>query len=545
LALAHILRNVPLFRNLNNQDLEFVASFLKEESYTKGAIVFQEGDLGETMYLVKSGQVAVMGQDTKETIAFMGPGSFAGEISLLLSEPRTATLQVIIDAELWVFHRDDFEYVINTRPAIAREMMRELGRRLIETTQRKRPLRRRQITALFDGRQAMALCQAICDQLGQPVGLVQFPGAVLPANIGLSSDVILLSPKDLTEATLVQALGYQVEIFGHVVLLMPEQPGPLVYKALHLADTIVCIDKAPARLDEITLKCDRWQVGPGQSEILRTARRLTNRTVGLALSSGGARGLAHVGVMKVLLKENIPIDMVAGTSGGAWFGALLCAGWTPDQFDEFVHDIKKIILRLPNADFNFPPKTAIFKGRRARDRVIGQSVGVETFEELAIPFYVIAADILTGDELVFESGSLTDAIRASLSVPVLFDPWFYQGHYCVDGGVVNPLPASVLRQRGADIIIGSSVIQPLEQSYSGRKDKKPHILQSVFNIVSAMESEVVKKQLPLIDVLIQHHVSAKHTLDFEHARAVVRQGEEAARQMLPDIKAALAPADTL
>ena len=541
MALAHILRNVPLFRNLDNPDLEFVASFLKEEHYSKGTIIFEEGEPGETMYLVKSGQVAVVGPDTSETIAFMGPGSFAGEISLLLSEPRTATLQVIIDAELWILHRDDFEHIINARPAIAREMMRELGRRLIETTQRKRPLRRRQITALFDGQHAASLCQAIYRYVGQPVGLLQFPGAHLAGHIDLNSGVVLIQPERLTETQLVHGLGYQVEIFGHVVLLMPNEPGPLVRKALNLADTVVCIGQPPAWLDDMDLKSERWLISGEAGEIERTARRLTNRTVGLALSSGGARGLAHIGVMKVLLEENIPVDMVAGTSGGAWFGAFFCAGWTRAQFDEFVSDIKSNILRLPNADFNLPPRTAIFKGQRARDRVIAQSVGVDTFEELQTPLYIVAADILTGDEIVFGTGSLTDAIRASLSVPVLFDPWFYEGRYCVDGGVVNPLPASVLRERGADIIIGSSVIQSLADSYSGRKDKKPHILQSVFNIVSAMESEVVKKQLPLIDVLVQHHVAAKHTLDFEQARMVVQCGEEAARRHLPEIKAALAP----
>jgi NTE family protein len=148
----------------------------------------------------------------------------------------------------------------------------------------------------------------------------------------------------------------------------------------------------------------------------------------------------------------------------------------------------------------------------------------------------VAADILTGEEVVFDSGPLADAIRASLSVPVLADTWHYQGRYFVDGGIVNPLPASVLRDRGADIVIASSVIQPLHESYSGRRDRMPNILQVVFNMYSAMEAEVVKKQLPLIDALIHHRVSAKHTLDFEQVNEVIKVGEETARQMIPAIR---------
>ena len=539
MALKGALRSIPLFKNLSDEDLEFVTSNLRKRGYRKGEIVFREGEDGEAMYLVESGQVAVVGQDVRETIALLGPGSFVGEISLLLTQPRTATLQVIIDAELWAFHKKDFEKLILSRPAIAREMMRELSRRLVTTTHRKQPLSRRRLAALFGGHKVVELCQAIYHKLQKPVGLLPLPGATFTGEATLKNGIILLGNENLTEAALAEGLSYQVEVFKQVILLLPDQPSLLAWKALELADTVVSLGQPPPWFKPPNDAQEVWLSGETEAEILRIARRLTNRSVGLALSSGGARGLAHIGVLKALMAANIPIDLVAGTSSGAWFGAFYCAGWTIEQFDYFVKNIKKIVLRFSNADFNFFPKNALFKGVKARNRVIARSVGVDTFEALHTPLYIIAADILTGDEIVFSSGPLTDAIRASLSVPVLFEPWHYQGRYFVDGGVVNPLPASTLRDHGADIVIGSSVIQPLRESYGGRKDKAPHILQSVFNIVSAMESEVIKKQLPLVDFLIQHKVSAKHTLDFDRAEAIVQAGEEVARQMIPDIKAAI------
>lgn len=540
-----ILRSIPLFKNLGEEDLNFVANHLTKESYAKGAFVFREGDVGDAMYVVESGQVMVVGQDEKETIAFMGPGSFVGEISLLLAQPRTADLQVAIDAELWALHKKEFEHLIATRPAIALEVMRELSQRLVTTTRRKRRMLTRRITALAISKDlsgqstgkstGLRLARALHSQLKSPIGLLALPPAEMDIGATISGGVMPLDNDNLDEDYLARSLSYQVEVYKHIVVLLPEQPNPLARKAVELADTVVSVGEPPVWLPVDDPKRDVWITGDSNTELERTARRLTNRTVGLALSSGGSRGLAHLGVLKVLREEKIPIDLVAGTSAGAWFGAFFAAGWDIERFDEFTEEIKQA-TRFSNWDFNIPPLTGIVKGRRARDRVIRPSLGVRTFEELELPLYMVAADILTGEEIVFDSGSLSDAIRASLSVPVLTNPWHYQGHYFVDGGIVNPLPASILRERGADIILASSVIQPLRESYGGRTDQMPHILQVVFNMFSAMEAEVVKKQLPLIDVLIHHNVSAKHTLDFEHVNEVVRLGEETARQMLPVIK---------
>lgn len=536
MPIKEILKSIPLFKSLDKADLELIASHLHKERYPKGAIVFREGDVGDTMYLVESGRVAVVGQEATDTIAIMGPGSFVGEISLLLAKPRTANLQVMIDAELWVLHRTEFEQLIATRPSIALEMMRELSQRLVTTTRRQRRPMVRRITALF-GDYGLELAQALYSQFKAAIGLLPLPKARVSGDITLSGGVMLLSSRDLTEASLAEQLSHQVQVFKHIVLILPYQPDPLARKAVDLADTIVSIGQIPdwVAAGDGDQDKDVWVFPEEEVDLFSVARRLTNRSVGLALSSGGSRGLAHIGVLKVLLEEKIPVDMVAGTSAGAWFGAFFAAGWDAARYDQFVDEIHSV-TKFSNWDFNIPPRTGIAKGRKARDRVIGESIDHRHFEDLEIPMCMVAADIFSGEEVIFDSGPLADAIRASLSVPVLADPWYYEGHYLVDGGIVNPLPASVLRERGADIVIASSVIQPMRDSYGGRRDKMPNILQIVFNMFSAMEAEVVEKQLPLIDVLIQHHVSAKHTLDFEQVAEVVRLGERTAREMLPTIK---------
>jgi predicted acylesterase/phospholipase RssA/CRP-like cAMP-binding protein len=541
------LRGIPLFKNLDDNDLKLIASKLRKESYAKGDFVFKEGDVGDTMYLVESGQVVVVQDEAGEAIAYLGPGSFVGEISLLLAQSRTASLKVVIDAELWALRKQAFEELLNARPSIGLEMMRELSQRLVTTTRGKKRQMTRRITALISpspvsGQQpgwgGFELAQALNSQLKSTVGVLPLPEASLGNLVTLSGGVMLLDSDDLDEAYLAKSLSYQIEVYKHIIIILPDTLDPLAEKAIELANTVVAIGEPPDWLSTYEQNQDVWVVGEAEVDLWRTARRLTNRTIGLALSSGGSRGLAHIGAMKVLREENIPIDLVAGTSAGAWFGAFFAGGWDTDRFDQFVEEIKNV-TKFSNWDFNIPPRTGIAKGRKARDRVIDHSVEGRTFEDLKVPFCVIAADILSGDEVVFDSGPLADAIRASLSVPVLADPWYYQGRYFVDGGIVNPLPADVLRARGADIVIASSVIQPLRDSYSGSRDQMPNILQIVFNIYSAMEAKVVEDQLPLIDVLIQHNVAAKHTLDFEQVHELVRLGERTARQMLPAIKEAI------
>lgn len=542
MELRSILKSIPIFRSLKDDDLDLIAAKLRREQYVKGTIVFHKGDPGDTMYLVESGQVAVVGDQMKETIAFIGPGNFVGEISLLLAEPRTANLQVTIDAQLWALSKQAFDELVSTRPGIGLEMLKVLSRRLVDTTQRRGPRSHlRRITVVL-GEGALALANAIYDELLDSVGVLILPGAV-PEKLDLAPKVVLINGNNPTEHNLAEQLSHQVEVFRHVIILMPPASVPVADKALELADTMVTIGPAPVWFKPAGAT-EVWPSDGSAFDLARIARRLVNRTIGLALSSGGARGLAHIGVLKVLVEEKIPIDMVAGTSAGALFGALFALGWSVEQLLGFV-DLLKAATKWSNWDFKFPPWTAIVKGKIARSKLIAKWVDNKNFEDTTTPLFMVATDAHTGEEVIFDKGPLADAIRASLSIPVLAEPWHYQGRYFLDGGLVNPLPSSVLHHKGADIIIGSSVVQPMGRSYQSDHRKMPNMMQTISQVFSAMESEAIAKELQYIDVLIQHDVSAGHALDFERAYELIKSGEAEARRMLPAITEAIRVAPQL
>jgi NTE family protein len=283
------------------------------------------------------------------------------------------------------------------------------------------------------------------------------------------------------------------------------------------------------------LRCD----GSPES-VQRIARHLTDRTVGIALSSGGSRTIAHIGVMRVLRQANIPIDMIGGTSGGALFGALIAAGWSDQKLIELARKLGDYNT-FRNWDVNLPPRAGLIKGRRARDLVDGWLEG-RHFSDLEIPLYIVAMDLSTGEEIVFSEGSVADAVRASISIPGVADPWHYRDRFFIDGGFVNPMPASVLAKHGAKIIIGSSVVRFADDPSQPKFEDMPHFLQIISRIISSIETEEIKSQFNLVDVLIHPSVFADHALDFSEADALVALGEEAARKEVAACQRKLAAA---
>ncbi|HEY85176.1 MAG TPA: cyclic nucleotide-binding domain-containing protein [Chloroflexi bacterium] len=564
------LRFIPLFKDLTSEDLDSIAALLKHVSYPKGSTIFRQGDIGNAMYLVESGQVIVWDEQAGEALAYLGPGSFAGEIALLLAEPRSASLKVSIDANLYILEKNDFDRLLKKRPAIAIHMTRELGQRLVKTSKQRFKSQIRRISALW-GVDNGELVRTLSQHLKKPIAIVPLPNSqpyTPPADV---PDVFVLSGKNISLKNLAEQLGVQIEIYSHIIILLPTVSNALARKAISLADTIISIGSPPdwlkASVDALAKNnfsaADTiigsfgppppwrkthappekiWETTNNPVALNRIARRITGHTVGLALSSGGGKGLAHIGALKVLQEENIPVDILAGTSAGAFFGGIFyAAGWDENRHRSFAAEIQTL-NKWSNWDINLPPRAGILKGRKAKDLIAGL-VKHKQFEDLELPFYCVAADIMTGKKVVFDSGDLADAIRASLSIPMLANPWQIENRYLIDGAFVDPIPAKLLRSKGADIVIASSVIQALNGSHQNAGndavEKMPHFLKIITNIQSMVEEQLVQTQLNEIDVMIHTQAKVDHALDFTRAKSIIAAGEAVARAQIPAIKACL------
>jgi NTE family protein len=266
--------------------------------------------------------------------------------------------------------------------------------------------------------------------------------------------------------------------------------------------------------------------------------------VGLALSGGAARGLAHVGVISVLHQEGIPIDMIAGTSAGAIIGAVYAR-------DRDIERMKKHALdpawkkRAPMIDPSFP-RTGFIKGRKIEKLLESVLGGNIEFKDLQIPFACVTTDIHTGEEIVINSGSVTEAIRASISLPGIFTLVKREGRYLVDGGLTTPVPVEVVRQMGADFIIAVNV----NPDVSGRIDKSdtrprkaqkpPNIFQVLIQSIYITTYSLTKNSLENADVVIEPDTADISAGEFRRTPELITLGEQAAAKAIPEIKKKLA-----
>jgi len=260
--------------------------------------------------------------------------------------------------------------------------------------------------------------------------------------------------------------------------------------------------------------------------------KLQKRKVGLALGSGAAKGFAHIGVLTVLGKEGIPIDMIAGTSAGAFIGALYAQGRTTNEIKSLIVDLGRKRLALLT-DLALP-KTGLIRGRKIED-MLRSIMGDIEFGDLKMPFACVATDIITGEEVVIKQGLVWEGIRASVSIPVILAVARRKGRYLVDGVLTNPVPVSVLREMGADFIIAVNTITDRSKSLKP-VSKKPNIFSVIMQTIHIVAYQSLKSSLAGADVVIEPQVASIGYFDFRRAQECILQGELAAQSSILEIK---------
>lgn len=272
------------------------------------------------------------------------------------------------------------------------------------------------------------------------------------------------------------------------------------------------------------------------------------KRVGLALSGGAARGMAHIGVLEVLERENVPVDMIAGTSIGAIIGAMYAKGKTIAEIKEAASDLGwRKQVRLIDITL---PKTGFLSGRKIK-ALLRETIGEVDFADLRIPFACVATDIMNGEEVVFRQGPVLEAVIASSSLPIIFKVAKLGGRYLVDGGVVNPVPVSVLKDMGADFIIAVNILfQHSDSARDGsggeampgerKETKEPNIINIMMRLINIAANQVVKSSLSGADVVIRPEVTDTGFSEFGSSGRSILQGELAAQDAIIEIKRRLA-----
>ncbi|MFH1282611.1 MAG: cyclic nucleotide-binding and patatin-like phospholipase domain-containing protein [bacterium] len=279
--------------------------------------------------------------------------------------------------------------------------------------------------------------------------------------------------------------------------------------------------------------------------VVSLAHRAAHIRLGLALGSGAAFGYSIIGILKVLESENIYPDLIAGTSIGAFMGAAYLVLDSIELMEKIALKINRRWL-FSNIDPIFP-RMGFIEGIKLKN-YLKRVLGDKEFQELHLPFACVATDIMTGEEVVLREGKLHEAIRASLSLPFFFEPYRYNDSYLVDGGLVNPVPTSVLIDMGADILLSvnltsSTKLKKVPMVMGGifnlfRKDK-PNILEVFMKTIFTMEYKIARFQEEMADITINPNVSNYTWADFNKAQELIEIGVRSAEIKMLELKSKL------
>lgn len=247
--------------------------------------------------------------------------------------------------------------------------------------------------------------------------------------------------------------------------------------------------------------------------------------IGVALGGGFARGIAHVGVLKVLQQEGIPIRVIAGTSVGALIGACFCSGLSPEEME--------VVARTTRFT-SFARWTLSRCGFATNDRMVAfldRILRVKTFEQLQIPLGVTATDFNTGEGVIFHSGPIIDPVRASCAYPGMFLPVEIGGRYLVDGMLTHPVPTRPLREMGADRVLAVH----LKGAWSSGGPPR-HLFDVIGQSFAIAQDAMAPAWRSAADLVIEPDVAGFAYDDFKRTEALIKSGEEAMRQAMPAVR---------
>ncbi len=326
--------------------------------------------------------------------------------------------------------------------------------------------------------------------------------------------------------------------------------------------TLPSVEAPPAPGHPVVLAHPDWKYAKA---IRRIAREIGDMLIGLALGSGAALGLAHIGVLRVLERENIPIDIVTGSSIGALLGAFWANGMSSHDIEVVAQEFrsKQSLLKLTDLTV---PKSGIFTGRRVT-KFLSHNLGSTTFRDLKIPMKITAVDYHRRELVVLDEGSVVDAIRASVSIPAVFEPVKIYGRWMIDGGVLDPVPVDVLNQMGVHRVIAVNTLpspENIHRKYSElalewekllqkmqrrrglnlgfrlrrawRHWVNPNIVDVIMHTMQAMEYELAEVGCAQADVVLHPTVPQINWYEFYHLDQLIARGEEETLAHLPEIK---------
>lgn len=507
-----------LFGPLSAAELAVLEQRIGWRTLHRGEVLFRKGDRGDAWYVVASGRLAVVepahdGQGERR-LSEVGRGEGIGEMALLTGQPRSATVYALRDAELARFPVEVVTELVATRPQLSLGMLRGLAQRITQqSSHAPRPQEASLTLALLPaspGVDLAGLAQRLARALAR-YGSTRTMGSAQLHEVGVGQDAARRPEAHPTWIRLNAWLEEQSAAHRFVVLVADAEPNGWSTWTVGHADQVIVVadakaDPQPGPLERtllpahaeapdvqrllVLLHRDGAQRPSGTArwldtrsvqahlhlrldrdhDVERLARRLAGRGVALALSGGGARCCAHIGVLRAMREHGIPVDGVAGTSAGALIGYLAAADL---DHDTMCRAARQFNDARPFKGYTLPLFSLL--GGDRLSRALQAECGDTQLEDLWLPLMAVSSNLTQQTMTLHTRGPAWHALRASASLPGLVEPLIHDGQLLVDGGLIDNLPVGLARERLAGRVIAVDVTSDLDLSTTARNYPSPWI----------------------------------------------------------------------
>jgi EmrB/QacA subfamily drug resistance transporter len=560
-SVADFLAHVPIFGGLDPSLREQLAGRTRRVRLAAGKWLFHQGERGDALYVIRAGRLDVVDERAGHVIRELGRGDVVGELAVLTSAPRSASVRAARASDLLEVSQSDFMELLEGSPPLSRAINTALSERLQATESAPQTVRPRPVTvaltSLDDGAAAAQLAPALTSALSNHHSATMLDGTeVAPPAPGTEPAAAYGPTLDRAEAE----NGVVVLTAGSVLA-----PDAWTEFCLQQADRILAVTStgaaSPAVAERPELRgCDlvlrdvpvgtgatedlAALLAPVESHVLRTdqldrdvarlARRLTGRSVGIVLSGGGARALSHIGVLEELTAAGVTIDRVAGVSMGAFVGGLFAMGLEVDEID--ARCFEEWVQRRPLADYTLP-RHSLIRGERIRG-LLRRSFGELRIEELSRGFMSGSTELRSGELVLARYGPLWEAVGFSMCLPVLGPPQIRGRELYIDGSLVDNLPVRAMAALNEGPIIAVDVKATLERPARAEETRMPALGETLARVLLLGSSNTTEAARRHADLVITPRAEGVGLLEFHQLDAARAAGRAAAVQALQTGRAA-------
>ena len=568
-SLRDRLGSFPLLEDLSEPAVKRLLGEANWFGLPGGTLLPRDGENDRALFLVVTGSLGVFVEDEKgqrRQVAQVSAGETVGEMSLISGEPHSAQLVALRDTELLRISRDGFQALMARHPHVILNLLRILVRRLQESTRRSvdrsRP-RTFAIVPVQDGLENASIAQrlvAALVEMGSRAAMLDASSAERSAewfNTFETAHDVVFYRGDAPDSAWTHLCVRQAD----KVYLLAHSDRPLLQRPLEipafkeraggLPELLILHPTGGTRSlpEHFSLRSGLFEshhhIRVGVIEdIRRLARFVSGRAVGLVLAGGGARGYAHIGVIKALMEARVPFDRLGGTSMGGVIAAGLALEWGLDELTARLREA--FVEGNPLSDLTVP-LIALFRGKQVSE-MLREHFGDISIEEMPKPFFCVSSDLTSGRIHVHRSGPTWRALRASVALPGILPPVSHHGHLLVDGGVMNNLPVDVMAGYARGPVIASDVTgeidlrvtdsrygeRPLWRLLWQRMRGTPSIVSILMRsgtVGSEAQRRVVREQADFLFEPPMPHIGIRDWKSFDRA---IAEGYAHARQRIEE-----------